>query len=187
MGNRLKELRKQLGLTLDDIQEKTGIKRGTYNNYENGTTEPKLETWQKLANFFNVSVPYLQGIADFPDDKTLLDVLNEQLFSESKQHPDQKEIFDEIKQRIESKDQQLISYLCNHLGDSLPIVYRNYLKANSESTKAVDKVLAKTATLRQALDDKEYMNLVYEKYGDDDFHLNRSGYRKYFENGKLND
>lgn len=185
--NRIRETRKLNKYSQSEVAKELGITRQAESLYETGKREPKLETWQKLANFFNVSVPYLQGIADFPDDKTLLDVLNEQLLSESKQHPDQKEIFDEIKQRIESKDQQLISYLCNHLGDSLPIVYRNYLKANSESTKAVDKVLAKTATLRQALDDKEYMNLVYEKYGDDDFHLNRSGYRKYFENGKLND
>jgi len=59
--NRLKELRNQRKLTLDDIEAKTGIKRGTYSNYENGMTEPKLEVWQKLADFFNVSVPYLQG------------------------------------------------------------------------------------------------------------------------------
>lgn len=61
MKNRLKQLRKEKGLTLDDIQSQTGIKRGTYNNYENGTTKPKPETWQALANYFNVSVPYLQG------------------------------------------------------------------------------------------------------------------------------
>ena len=59
--NRLKELRKEKGLTLGEIQSKTGINRGTYNDYENGTTEPKLETWQALADYFNVSVPYLQG------------------------------------------------------------------------------------------------------------------------------
>lgn len=59
--NNLRKLRKQKKLTLDDIQKKTKINRGTYNNYENGTTEPKLETWQALADYFNVSVPYLQG------------------------------------------------------------------------------------------------------------------------------
>lgn len=59
--NNLRKLRKQRKLTLDDIQKQTQINRGTYNNYENGTTEPKLETWQALANFFNVSVEYLQG------------------------------------------------------------------------------------------------------------------------------
>lgn len=59
--NRLKELRIKRKLTLDDIETKTGIKRGTYSNYENGNTEPKLEMWQELAHFFNVSVPYIQG------------------------------------------------------------------------------------------------------------------------------
>ena len=61
MENRLKEIRIKKKLTLDDIEAKTGIKRGTYSNYENSKTEPKLEVWQKLADFFNVSVPYLQG------------------------------------------------------------------------------------------------------------------------------
>lgn len=61
--NRLKELRNQRGLTLDDIEAQTGIKRGTYSNYENNKTEPKLATWQKLADFFGVSVTYLQGFS----------------------------------------------------------------------------------------------------------------------------
>ena len=75
MQNRLKQLRKEKGLSLDEIQNKTGIKRGTYNNYENDVTEPKLETWQKLANFFNVPVDYLLGISK--DRSTLtIDDLN---------------------------------------------------------------------------------------------------------------
>lgn len=60
--NRLKELWKQRELTLDDIEAKTGITRGTYSNYENNKTEPKMKIWQKLADFYGESVPYLQGI-----------------------------------------------------------------------------------------------------------------------------
>lgn len=68
MKNRLKELREAKGLTLDDIENITGIKRGTFNNYENGKTEPKLDTWGKLAVFFDVPVSYLMGITKDKDD-----------------------------------------------------------------------------------------------------------------------
>lgn len=62
MKNRLKELRKQRGLTLDAIAKETGVLRGTYNNYENGKTRPRNEkTWAALADFFGVTVPYIQG------------------------------------------------------------------------------------------------------------------------------
>lgn len=76
-NNRLKELRLNHGYTLDDIESRTGIKRGTYSNYENHNTEPKLETWQQLASFFDVSVPYLQGLEpDFseltPETKNII-------------------------------------------------------------------------------------------------------------------
>lgn len=62
--SRLYELRIQRKLTLDDIERKTGIKRGTYSNYENNKTEPKLVTWQKLAEFYKVPISYLRGEID---------------------------------------------------------------------------------------------------------------------------
>ena len=64
MKNRLKALRMEKDLTLDEIQNQTGIKRGTYSNYENGITEPKIDTWQKLANFFEVPTEYLMGLTN---------------------------------------------------------------------------------------------------------------------------
>lgn len=70
--NRLKELRNQRKLTLDDIETKTGIKRDTYSNYENNKTEPKLATWQKLADFYQVPVGYVQGISDNKKRKAFL-------------------------------------------------------------------------------------------------------------------
>lgn len=62
MHNRIKELRENNNLTLSEMAEQTGIKRGTINNYENGKTEPKLKTWEKLAKFFSVPVGYIQGL-----------------------------------------------------------------------------------------------------------------------------
>ena len=61
MTNRIKDLRKEKGLTLDGLAEKVNIKRGTLNNYENEKTEPKLATWKKLADYFDVDPSYLIG------------------------------------------------------------------------------------------------------------------------------
>lgn len=64
--NRLRELRKQKKLTLKELsQELTKnnfkITPDAIAKYETGKREPKLETWEKLANFFDAPVPYLQG------------------------------------------------------------------------------------------------------------------------------
>lgn len=60
--NRLKELREKNNLTLRALGQKVNMSSSRLSQYETGKREPKLETWQKLADFFGVSVPYLQGI-----------------------------------------------------------------------------------------------------------------------------
>ena len=64
MKNRIKELRQKNNLTLKELGQKIGMANNTISQYETGKREPKLETWQKLASFFHVSVPYLQGFTD---------------------------------------------------------------------------------------------------------------------------
>ncbi|MGR8829734.1 helix-turn-helix domain-containing protein [Leuconostoc citreum] len=61
---RLKKLRKNKNLTLEDIQKQTGIKRSTFSDYENDHTEPNIKTLIALAGFFNVSIDYLVGRTD---------------------------------------------------------------------------------------------------------------------------
>ncbi|WP_270229142.1 helix-turn-helix domain-containing protein [Lactobacillus paragasseri] len=80
--NRIKELRQAKGLSLRDMSENINMSYITISQYERGKREPKLETWQKLADFFGVSVPYLQGISKvkdvdaFDDFKSFLDYLS---------------------------------------------------------------------------------------------------------------
>lgn len=62
--NRIKEVRKKKGLSLQQVADAVGLGNNTISRYETGKREPKLGTWKALANFFNVSVPYLQGIED---------------------------------------------------------------------------------------------------------------------------
>lgn len=67
--DRIRKLRKEKGLTLDELakelQEKENLKisSNSLGKYERGLREPKLKTWHKIANYFDVSVPYLQGIS----------------------------------------------------------------------------------------------------------------------------
>ena len=60
--NRIKEIRQEKKLSQKDLAKKLNISQQAISLYEKGDREPKLETWQKLADYFNVSVPYLQGI-----------------------------------------------------------------------------------------------------------------------------
>lgn len=62
--NRLKELRKSKGLSQVELAKKTGISNQAISFYEREKRHPKIETWQKLADYFNVSVPYIRGEID---------------------------------------------------------------------------------------------------------------------------
>lgn len=64
MGNRIRELRAERNLSLMQLEQGVGISYFTLRRYELGDTEPKLETWLKLAKYFGVSVGYLQGIEE---------------------------------------------------------------------------------------------------------------------------
>lgn len=70
MQNRIRILRNELNLTLPQMSKKLKEESGfkltpdAISKYEREDREPKLETWQKLADFFEVPVGYLQGLTD---------------------------------------------------------------------------------------------------------------------------
>lgn len=59
--NRLKELRKEKGLTQQQLADIVGITRRGYQKWENGESSIKSEQAQKLADFFDVNISYLLG------------------------------------------------------------------------------------------------------------------------------
>ena len=61
MKNRIKELRNKQRLSQTELAEKIGISQPLISRCEKGFENSKKLAWQALANFFNVSVPYLQG------------------------------------------------------------------------------------------------------------------------------
>ena len=64
MKNRIKELREKEGLTQKQLAKKAGLSNQSISFYEANRRKPKIETWKRLADFFGVSVPYLQGYAE---------------------------------------------------------------------------------------------------------------------------
>lgn len=62
--NRIRELRQEQHKTLREVAEAVETSNQNISNWERGKSEPKLATWQKLADFFNADIAYLQGISD---------------------------------------------------------------------------------------------------------------------------
>ncbi len=60
---KLREERKNYGYTQSQMAQLLKIKQPSYIRYENGTSEPSLETLVAIADIFDVSVDYLLGRA----------------------------------------------------------------------------------------------------------------------------
>ena len=52
--NQLKEGRVKKGWKQSDVEEMTGIKKNTLSNYENGVSEPDMDTFAKLCNLYDL-------------------------------------------------------------------------------------------------------------------------------------
>lgn len=66
-AERLKELRNNKDLTQDELAKAIKISKSSINMYERGEREPKFETLEAIADFFNVDMDYLLGRSDEPN------------------------------------------------------------------------------------------------------------------------
>ena len=73
---RLKKLRKKEKLTQKDIATFLNISQPAYQQFESGKKKMNLETMEKLADYFNVSIDYLLGKTDIPDFDIEIDIDN---------------------------------------------------------------------------------------------------------------
>ena len=60
-GNRIRQLRKNSGLTQEELGKKLGVIKQTVSSWENNISEPNSEVLSKIASVFNVSIGYLYG------------------------------------------------------------------------------------------------------------------------------
>lgn len=64
LAARLRQCRKEKGLTQREVAIYCNVAKNTYQNYELMTREPKLEIVLEIAKFFDVSLDYLVGRTD---------------------------------------------------------------------------------------------------------------------------
>ena len=60
-GNRLRDLRRQIHMTQQEVADQLQIHRTTYTKYETGVVAPDRQALVTLAQLFNVSVDTLLG------------------------------------------------------------------------------------------------------------------------------
>ena len=64
LGDRLRAIRKEHGLTQQNIADVLGVDRTTYTVYEGGSITPSPATLVKLSQIYNVTVGYLIGVEE---------------------------------------------------------------------------------------------------------------------------
>ena len=66
LGTRIKELRKEFGLSQVELAMRLEVTKQTISNWENENIQPSIDMLVSLANVFNVTTDYLLGLDDVP-------------------------------------------------------------------------------------------------------------------------
>ena len=74
---RLRELRKQKGVTMKQLGDTAGLAESTISLYETGKRQPDQEMLVFFAKYFNVSIDYLLGREGKTDEPSYQDALNQ--------------------------------------------------------------------------------------------------------------
>jgi len=60
-GERLKQLRQEKSLTINESANQFGIQYRSYQRYESNNSTPKYELLIQIADYYNVSLDWLTG------------------------------------------------------------------------------------------------------------------------------
>jgi len=104
LGKRLKQARKNKGITQMDAANILGISNGTLSGYERNYRDPDTETLNKMANLYEVSNDWLLGKSDNPER-------NNDIVLEDDIDPELQKFIEEVKvwykDEPESKEEKL--------------------------------------------------------------------------------
>ena len=65
IGQKIKELRQENGLTQEDLAEQLGVSFQAISRWENGTTYPDITLLPIIANMFDVTIDYLLDMESY--------------------------------------------------------------------------------------------------------------------------
>lgn len=101
-SERLKDLRKQAGLTQVDVAERLGISQPAYASWERGLKKPTQDNLVKIAQILSVSVDYLLGNSEEVvelDNIELLFRMNSKGLTEEEKKVFKKELIEFMEER----------------------------------------------------------------------------------------
>lgn len=70
-SNRIKDLRKEMKYSQQELGDAIGVTKVSICGYENGTRTPSLDTFVMLADLFETSTDYLLGRTDERNNETV--------------------------------------------------------------------------------------------------------------------
>lgn len=68
IGHRMRDLRREQGISQEELGLKVGLERSTISAYESENRRPTAYTAAKIAHFLGVSLDYLCGMTDIRYD-----------------------------------------------------------------------------------------------------------------------
>ena len=69
IGNRIKQLRKEHGLTQQELADKLNLAKSSISSYESGVRIPSYEVLINMATYFNCSIDFLMGLTSIESSK----------------------------------------------------------------------------------------------------------------------
>ncbi len=108
LGERLRGLRKEKGITQKELAEKLSMDTSIICKYESGAAVPSYEALEKIANYFDISTDYLFGretnhLIENSDEAT------EKFLEMMRTRPEFKILFDISKDATEQEIRQIIA------------------------------------------------------------------------------
>lgn len=65
LGRRIRQLRKEKGITQEELGKLFNLRKSTISQYESGKSNPDYDTLVKISKYFNCSIDYLLGKSDY--------------------------------------------------------------------------------------------------------------------------